>query len=682
MGIIRTPLKIDNMSDVNLTGRSNKSRLSWSTGNAEWEMGDPEAEQMIINTKAAEDGIAEGDWVYFFGQSGNEPTIKKAKSDSAATMPAAGRALDSGDTDDDIRILTYGLLNNTDTSTYAIREGLYISASVAGAHTNVKPTGTALVQKIAVVTEVNVAGNIFVSGANRTNDIPNIPEGQVWFGDSSGVPIASDVIADMNMTGGVSWGGAGDYYDEAFPGGEFRLLRAPTYRIGGKAITASVPQDTGVLSANATHYIYLDSSGLIQSTTTRTAALFKDNFVIFEVLYDGTNYVVVKEDHPYDYQAAISNDLHDTQGTVFEKNDSGVLDRVTTGTGSVATDRQAKQVGASEIHDHGIESSFADSSGAAVSFEHYYTNGSGFYNRDSSSATFPMKYNNAGTATALTTNRFGVFRIGYSKDDKNTAGGKRISLMHTAEFTTQNLAQTAINNGTIVNFTNELASLEMAQYGYIIVKNTAAGGHLIAIITEKDVVGGSITQSGGANNASAINTDTTNFDGILSSADTTAQAAFETLSGAGASIAETNTGTATDKVVTPDGLAGSNYGTDTLEIGKVESDTSVTVADGTVGILITPKNNGWDIVNAIAGVHTKGITGTTNIQIRRRRAGLDVDVLSTPITIGDEWFAEDGVINTSNDDLQTGDLLYYDTDSIHSGTAPSGLTVAVEIRKP
>jgi len=87
--------------------------------------------------------------------------------------------------------------------------------------------------------------------------------------------------------------------------------------------------------------------------------------------------------------------------------------------------------------------------------------------------------------------------------------------------------------------------------------------------------------------------------------------------------------------------------------------------------------NGKDLTVALAAVHTKGITGTTDVQLRRRRAGSDVDMLSTKITIGDEWFAADGVINEANDDVNTGDMIYVDVDAVHSGTAPKGLSATL-----
>jgi len=157
-----------------------------------------------------------------------------------------------------------------------------------------------------------------------------------------------------------------------------------------------------------------------------------------------------------------------------------------------------------------------------------------------------------------------------------------------------------------------------------------------------------------------------------------------------ATTAEVDTGTDAERAITPDALDGSarSIKLDKVELKKVVaiapfgSESNVTLGDGLIGIPIPAVFNGYNIVNITAHVHTKGITGTTDIQIRRRRAGTDVDVLTTPITIGDEWYASDETIDTANDDVATGDMLYVDVDDIHSGTAPLGLTVAVTLEKP
>lgn len=106
----------------------------------------------------------------------------------------------------------------------------------------------------------------------------------------------------------------------------------------------------------------------------------------------------------------------------------------------------------------------------------------------------------------------------------------------------------------------------------------------------------------------------------------------------------------------------------------------VTTGDGTSPILIPFDLNGYELDDAIAGVDEQGVTGTTDVQIRRRRGAAEVDMLSTKITVGAEYYARDGVINTSNDDIATGDKIYVDVDAVHSGTAPKGLTVTLTFK--
>ena len=80
-------------------------------------------------------------------------------------------------------------------------------------------------------------------------------------------------------------------------------------------------------------------------------------------------------------------------------------------------------------------------------------------------------------------------------------------------------------------------------------------------------------------------------------------------------------------------------------------------------------------------VDMPAVTGTTDIQVARRRSGTNASVLSTEVTIGDEWYAEDGVINTSNDDADTSDVWYVDIDAV-STTAPEDLSIRLTFRLP
>jgi hypothetical protein len=115
-----------------------------------------------------------------------------------------------------------------------------------------------------------------------------------------------------------------------------------------------------------------------------------------------------------------------------------------------------------------------------------------------------------------------------------------------------------------------------------------------------------------------------------------------------------------------------------ITFAPIESIIDVAVGDGTIAFTVPPLLNGYNLVGVLASVHTLGAgTGATTIQLRRRRAGANVDMLSTRITIDPtEYYAEDGVVNTSYDDLQTGDQIYVDIDQLPT-TPPKGLGIAI-----
>jgi hypothetical protein len=578
-------------------------------------------------------------------------------------------------------------------------------------------------------------------------------------------------IQRMIFTGHTSWTGAGNYYDPTFPDGEFRLLRGGDGDIRSEKVSFTAPQDTGVLSANNIYWIYIDSSGDIQSTTTRLDSLFEDNIVLFQVLYDGTNYLVTKENHPDSFNACISNELHAAYNVVISDSGANMV-RVATGSGGSADDRRVKIVGATKLLDHGLNTTIPDSGGAGVSFIHEYTDGSGDWLRDSLDSEFPMEYNNSGTPTALGNLKFGVFRCYVSKDDLNSSTPLYISVMHTAQFNSIALARTAINTG-VAEATNELFGLELAQLGYIIVQNNVSGGYIAEVEIQKKTLTGNVTGSGATNIAALISTDTTNFDNILTAGDSNVQNALETLDdhtiashsdttatgtqlntlvGTGnadalhthdhdvitnnhnltsdidhdqltnfaaaehftqgnittvgtvtvgdvdavvsdastttkgkvelATTAETDTGTDATRAVTPDGLAGSVFGIESFGIGLFESDTSVAVVTGKIGVPAPAKLNGFNIVDVLIAVDSPGITGTTDVQLLRRRGGVEVNVLSVEVTLGDQWYANDGTVNLSNDDIQTGDMFYLKVTGVHSGTPPLGLSGVVSASKP
>jgi hypothetical protein len=147
-----------------------------------------------------------------------------------------------------------------------------------------------------------------------------------------------------------------------------------------------------------------------------------------------------------------------------------------------------------------------------------------------------------------------------------------------------------------------------------------------------------------------------------------------------ATVAETDTGTDATRAVTPDGLAGSNYGEEVVSL-LINNATVLTTGDGKVYFRIPSKLNGWDIVE-VAAARVAG-TGTPDVQIHNVTDA--VDVLSTVITIDtsevdSSTAATPPVINTSNDSVATADRLRIDIDD--AGTSTTWLEVQITFRLP
>jgi len=98
------------------------------------------------------------------------------------------------------------------------------------------------------------------------------------------------------------------------------------------------------------------------------------------------------------------------------------------------------------------------------------------------------------------------------------------------------------------------------------------------------------------------------------------------------------------------------------------------VTGTSVAIMRIPSDlNGMALVEVGACCHTAGNSGATGVQIRRVRAGVSVNMLSTQITIDanetdSSTAATPAVINSANRSVQTGDQIHFDITSVSSGS--------------
>lgn len=158
-----------------------------------------------------------------------------------------------------------------------------------------------------------------------------------------------------------------------------------------------------------------------------------------------------------------------------------------------------------------------------------------------------------------------------------------------------------------------------------------------------------------------------------------------------ATAAETTTGTDATLAVSPDGLAGSEFGKRTVSILVSDPNgDAITTGDGKAVFPVDTTLNGMNLVAVKGYLSTVSSSGAPNVQIRRSRrssatARTTADMLSTALTIDASEFesadaATAAVINTSNDDVQTGDMIFIDIDG--AGTGAKGLQVLLTFQLP
>ncbi len=141
--------------------------------------------------------ITKGSAVYVSGHT-TETQVADADNTSASSMPAFGIVSDDILNGATGTIVIGGEVSGINTSSFSVGDELYVGT--AGALTATKPTGTALIQKIAKVTKAAASGELLVTGAGRSNDLPNLPDGSIWIGDSSGVPQDKTLVQGAGIT--------------------------------------------------------------------------------------------------------------------------------------------------------------------------------------------------------------------------------------------------------------------------------------------------------------------------------------------------------------------------------------------------------------------------------------------------------------------------------------------------
>jgi hypothetical protein len=254
---------------------------------------------------------------------------------------------------------------------------------------------------------------------------------------------------------------------------------------------------------------------------------------------------------------------------------------------------------------------------------------------------------------------------------------------------------TTINGLTISTTTGtlSLANLStLATSGAFSITLTATGTTNVTLPTSGTLVASTVTALTALATVSTALTGVLRADAGVLSADTDitdlVTAASESVAGKIeiATAAEITTGTDATRAVAPDQLAASDFGKRVVGVQVVYATTNTATGDGQAFVRIPSVLNGYNLVAVAAHVYAAGTTNTTDIQLRRVRSGSAVDMLSTKITIDSTEVdtltaAAAAVINASNDDVNTGDIIAVDVDAV-STTPATGLFVEMIFQLP
>ena len=205
--IVSADGSIDTHSDVDTTTVTPvlDQVLIWNGAN--WVPGEGGSSDVVLvevkNDTAVD--FDKGQPVYVSGtHNSGKPTVELADSNGSNTYPSIGLLQEDLVAGAEGFVIVAGSLFNVDTSSYSAGDALYLSTT-AGNLEGSRPTGAVQVQKVALVKRSHAtAGSLIVMGAGRTNDVPNIPNGEFWIGDATGVAVPTNFNTSVAATPSVT----------------------------------------------------------------------------------------------------------------------------------------------------------------------------------------------------------------------------------------------------------------------------------------------------------------------------------------------------------------------------------------------------------------------------------------------------------------------------------------------
>ena len=182
------------------------TKLSSTDGDVDWVY----PHTLFLTVRNTSGGtLPKGTPVHATGVTGTVPDVIAADAAIPSAMPATYVLNQSIANNAQGVAIIVGTITGVDTSTFSAGDIVFVAAG--GGFTNVKPTGTNLIQNLGVVTRSNLTtGSGVIYGSGRSNDVPNLPTGKFFIGSATNTvessytfPTADGTLGQQLQTDGA-----------------------------------------------------------------------------------------------------------------------------------------------------------------------------------------------------------------------------------------------------------------------------------------------------------------------------------------------------------------------------------------------------------------------------------------------------------------------------------------------
>ena len=205
--------------------------------------------------------LTKGTPVYVSGSQGANSIVYRADASNPLKMPVIYISADNIAAGDAGRGIVLGLITGVNTTGYPGGTEIYVA--VGGGWTSSRPTGSAIVQVLGVVTKEGNGGQGVVLNPGPAN-LPNLPSGSIWVGNNDSIPSAV-LTSSLSVASAIS---------SSYALSASYAPVTPTFPYTGSAIISGSLTVTGSITQNASTASF---GGLVGIGTTTPATTLDVN---------------------------------------------------------------------------------------------------------------------------------------------------------------------------------------------------------------------------------------------------------------------------------------------------------------------------------------------------------------------------------------------------------------------